>query len=102
MKNLDELIYDYVRLVPLGRVTTFSEIAKAVQNGLVSNNIVSVLKKVQDITYIPTHRVVKSTGELCSSFVDGGKRGQKKLLKREGVIIKHGRVNLQQFGFRYW
>ena len=102
MKNFDELIYDYVRLVPLGMVTTFSEIAKAVQNGIVSNNVVSALKKVQDVTYIPTHRVVKTSGELSSSFVVGGKRGQKKLLKSEGVVVKYGRVDLQKFGFRFW
>ena len=102
MKNFDELIYDYVRLVPLGMVTTFSEIAKVVDNGVVSNNVVAALKKVQDVAYIPAHRVVKTSGDLSKSFIDGGKRGQKKLLKSEGVVVKGGRVDLRKFGFRYW
>lgn len=102
MKNIEDLIYDYVRLVPLGMVSTFSEIARAVGNNVQASGVVSALKKVQDITYIPTYRIVTSSGGLSSSFVDGGKRGQKKLLKFEGVPVKNNKVNLLKYGFRFW
>lgn len=102
MKNLEELIYDYVRLVPLGMVSTFGEIARIVGNNIQASSVVSALKKVQDVHYIPTHRIVTSEGELSSSFVDGGKRGQKKYLKYEGVSVKSNKVNLQKYGFRFW
>ena len=67
-----------------------------------NDNIMNGLKKVQDITYIPTYRIVTSNGGLSSSFVDGGIRGQKRLLKFEGVKIKNNKVNLSKFGFRFW
>ena len=102
MNNYDELIYDYVRLVPLGSVTTFGEIVRVVGNSVQTANVVSALRKVQDITYIPAHRVVTSTGQMSKSFTDGGKRGQKKYLKQEGVIVKNNKVNLNKYCFRFW
>lgn len=102
MKNLEDLIYSYVRLVPLGNVTTFGEIVRIVGNNIQTTNVVSALKRVQDVSYIPTHRIVTSKGYMSESFVDGGKRGQKKLLKMEGVEVKNNRVNLHKYCFRYW
>ena len=102
MNNYDELIYDYVRLIPLGNVTTFGEIVRVVGNNVQLANVISALRKVQDVGYIPTHRVVTSTGQMSKSFVDGGKRGQKKLLKQEGIILKNNKVNLNKYCFRFW
>ena len=102
MKNIEDLIFDYVRLIPFGLVTTFSEIAKAVGQGVSSGYVVNVLKKIQDVFYIPSYRVVTTRGGLSKTFPDGGKRGQKKYLKNEGIIVKQNKVNLQKYGFRYW
>ena len=88
MVEYEDLIYNYVRLIPLGMVTTFHEVAKAVGNGVQVSNVVNALKKIQDVDYIPAHRVVTSDGCFSSSFVDGGKRGQKKRLISEGIIIR--------------
>ena len=102
MREFEDLIYEHVRLVPLGMVSTFGELARAVGNNVQVSYIVNILKKVQDITYIPTHRIVTGNGELSSSFVDGGKRGQKKLLRFEGVIVKKNKVDLSKYGFYFW
>ena len=102
MKNIEDLIYDYVRLVPLGNVTTFGELARAVGNNVLVTNVVNALKKVQDVGYIPSHRIVTGSGYVSASFVDGGKRGQKKYLKYEGVPVKNNRVNLSKYGFYFW
>jgi len=102
MKRVVEMIYDYVRLIPFGSVTTFSEIAKNVGQGTSSSFVVNALKGVQDVVYIPSYRVVTTKGALSKTFVDGGRRGQKRYLKNEGVKVKQNKVNLQKYGFRYW
>jgi len=102
MNEVADLIYDYVRLIPFGAVTTFSEIAKNVGQGISSRFVLSTLKNVQDVVYIPGYRVVTAKGLLTKTFSDGGKRGQKKYLKNEGVIVKRNKVDLQKYGFRYW
>ena len=75
MNKFEDLIYSYVRLVPLGNVTTFGELVRVVGNNVQTPNVVNALKRVQDVGYIPTHRIVTSKGYMSESFVDGGKRG---------------------------
>jgi len=102
MSEIDELIYSYIRLIPLGKVTTFGEIVNVVGNNIQTNNIISALRKVQDIGYIPTHRVVTNDGCLTKTFIDGGRWGQKKYLKNEGVDVKKYKVDLSKFCFYFW
>ena len=65
----------------------FTDVAKYTDaNTGEQGDVISALRKVQDVGYIPTHRVVTSTGQMSKSFVDGGKRGQKKLLKQKNNL----------------
>lgn len=47
---------------------------------------------------VPCHRVVKSDGSLGG--YGGGVNAKIKILTKEGVIIKHGKIDLKRFGYR--
>ena len=102
MNNIEDLIFGYVRLIPLGRVTTQTEIARALGDTSLSRVVSNSLKKVLDVDYIPSHRVVSNEGRLLDSFVDGGKRGQRRRLINEGLLIKGNKVSLDKYGFYFW
>ena len=57
----------------------------------------NALHKNPEPGIIPCHRVVDSKGNLTGAFAFGGEKVQEDLLKREGVIVIDGRVDLQEY-----
>ncbi len=93
-------VFKLVRKVPKGKVATYQTLAcalgrpgaaRAVGNALnKSRTFRKVRDKNPDLIKRPCHRVVKSDG-----LVGGYARGEKeksKILRREGVKIKDGKV----------
>lgn len=89
--GFEKRVYSVVAEIPKGKVTTYKELAerlkikgyRAIGNALNKNTSKEV----------PCHRVIKSDGS-----VGGFNRGVKKkieLLKREGVEIKKGKIDLK-------
>ena len=100
--NFYERVYDLVRLIPLGKVTTYGEIAKACGNPRASRAVGYALHKNPQPGVIPCHRVVNKDGELSSGFAFGGAKAQKKLLSSEGVTVKGNKVDLSLYMFYFW
>jgi len=91
MKNK---VYDILRKVPKGRVTTYKEIAKAVDTKAYQA-IGQILKRNPYAPDVPCHRVVRSDGTI------GGFRGRregkavtdkKNMLKKEGIEFERDRI----------
>jgi len=92
--KFDERVWEVMKNIPKGKVTTYGLIAKklntrayrAVGNACRSNPYAPV---------VPCHRVVKSDGSI-GGF--GGKTSGKsverkiRLLKKEGVKVKNGKI----------
>ncbi|NCO80333.1 MGMT family protein [bacterium] len=89
MTPFQKKIYKIVKRIPRGGVLTYKTIAKLAGSPRAWRAVGNVLNKNRD-PKIPCHRVVKSNGRI-----GGYKGGTKKkiyLLKKEGIIIKHGEV----------
>jgi methylated-DNA-protein-cysteine methyltransferase related protein len=91
-----QAIFDIVRSIPEGRVTSYGAIAKAL--GLKSG--ARLVGRAMGLTAglqppVPVQRVVSSTGVLSG---DNGYRRQK--LAAEGVVVEAGRV--VGFKQRFW
>lgn len=88
--NLDKLVYKKLTEVPEGKVTSYSELAKAVglKNG--QRVIGQIMKKNPYPVIIPCHRVVKSDGKIGGFFY--GDKVKTNMLKKEGVKIKNGKI----------
>jgi len=88
--NLEQKVYKKLLEVPKGKITTYSELSKAVgiKNG--QRFIGNVMNKNPYPAIIPCHRVVKSDGSIGGYTY--GKKVKTKMLTQEGVKIKHGKV----------
>jgi methylated-DNA-[protein]-cysteine S-methyltransferase len=88
--NLEQKVYKKLLDVPKGKITTYSELSKAVgiKNG--QRFIGNVMNKNPYPTIIPCHRVVKSDGSIGGYAY--GEKVKTKMLTQEGVKIKNGKV----------
>jgi len=89
-KDLASQVYQLLRKIPRGKVTTYKEIAKALGNKKLARVVGNILNKNTKPIAIPCHRVVKSDGKL-GGFSLGVKK-KIELLKKEGIKIKAGKI----------
>lgn len=96
-------VYELVRTIPRGKITTYREVARAL--GIRSSQAVGqALKRNPFAPQVPCHRVVKSTGEIGGFFgcVEGTRIQEKiDLLAAEGVSIRDGRIDLTKYLHRW-
>lgn len=90
-------IYEAVKRIPKGKVATYAQIAAMAGNERMARAVGNALHKNPEPGIIPCHRVVDSKGNLAGAFAFGGEKVQEDLLKREGVIVIDGRVDLQEY-----
>lgn len=98
--NNFEKVYELVKLIPKGKVTTYGAIGKKLH---MSPRVVGVaLHKNPYEGDVPCHRVVNRDGRIAPNFAFGGKDIQKKLLESEGVSFKDDtHVNLLTHSYSF-
>jgi len=94
MSVFAEQIYQVLRQVPRGSVTTYAALAKRI-NSKAYRAVGMVLSKNPYAPIVPCHRVVRSDGTI-GGFM-GQKNGpavmkKKKMLEAEGIIFVEDRV----------
>lgn len=92
-------IYRAVRQIPKGKVATYGQIAEMAGDRRMARAVGNALHKNPDPEGIPCYRVVNSKGELAGEFAFGGKGRQAELLRRDGIEVIDGRVDLKKYGF---
>jgi O-6-methylguanine DNA methyltransferase len=86
-------------LIPMGKVTTYGAIAKAMGSPRAARAVGQALGANQNPIVVPCHRVVRSSGVLGGYSGGEGPRTKAKLLAREGVTVTAGKVNLSRYLF---
>lgn len=97
MKNFNEKCYELLKKVPRGKITTYKELAEAL-NSKAYRAVGNVMNK-NLYKEVPCHRVIKNDGRI-GGFVRGS-REKIKLLKQEGIEIKKGRVDLNKYLYKF-
>lgn len=95
--NFKEKVFLEIKKIPRGKVSTYKIIAIKIKNPNSFRAVANALNKNNDFGNVPCHRVVRSNG-----FVGGYVKGQKAkilLLKKEGIIIKNNKINLERYLF---
>ena len=83
-------VYDTVRSVPEGRVTTYGAVARAIGYPNMSRLVGKIMSQCGE-TDVPAQRVVNAGGKLpAAHFCEDGKMWKK--LEEEGIIISNGRI----------
>jgi methylated-DNA-protein-cysteine methyltransferase-like protein len=85
--------------IPRGKVTTYGAVAERAGQPRRARLVGRVLSKLPDGSKVPWHRVVAAGGRIA--FPDGSASHRRQLwrLRREGVAIVSGRVNLRTHGW---
>jgi len=87
--TFNERCYQLLKLIPEGKVTTYGEIARAL-NTRAWRAVGSAMAKNKNLFVIPCHRVVRSDGAIGQYALGSDKKAG--LLMEEGVEIVNGRV----------
>ena len=88
--NLEHEVYKKLLQVPKGKVTTYSELAKAVglKNG--QRTIGRMMNKNPFPVIVPCHRVILSNGKIGGYA--WGEKIKTNMLSKEGIEIKRGKI----------
>ena len=96
--SLAEKIYAAVRLIPRGKVASYSQIAALAGNCNLRRFVGNTLHKNPSNSRTPCHRVVNAKGFCSGSFAFGGADAQRQKLEAEGVVFTDGHVDLKTSG----
>jgi len=98
-------VYETVRRIPTGRVTTYGHIAKLIGMPNHSRHVGQALKFLGPTTNppVPWHRVIGASGAISSRGpgTDGARR-QRDALVAEGVEVTVGRTGEMRVDFSRW
>jgi methylated-DNA-protein-cysteine methyltransferase-like protein len=85
MGEFNDKVFQVVRDIPAGYVTTYGDIARAIGEPRKSRFVGFALRTNPDPDTYPCHRVVFKDGALAANYIFGGEGAQRKLLTDEGV-----------------
>jgi O-6-methylguanine DNA methyltransferase len=92
-------VYAVVRAIPRGSVLTYGDVARRAH--IASPRLVGyLLHHNPDPAHIPCHRVVFADGRLTPAFAFGGITEHAARLRKEGVRVVSGRVDLKHVRMR--
>ncbi len=90
-------VYDVVKMIPKGRVSTYGQIALLIGNPRASRAVGNALHVNPDPEHTPCFRVVNGEGFLSGAFAFGGRDVQKKMLEKDGIRVKDDQVDLKKY-----
>ena len=91
-KDFFQKVYEVVKMIPSGRVSTYGLIAKYLGSAKSSRVVGYAMNASHQNSDIPAHRVVNRLGILTGKHHFSGITLMKNLLESEGVKIQNDRV----------
>lgn len=97
MQSFEE-VYEVVRLIPPGRVTSYGAIAKYLSTG--ARLVGWAMNAAHGLVDVPAHRVVNRNGLLTGKMHFETPTTMQELLELEGITIKDDQI--KNFKEVYW
>lgn len=98
--NSFEAVYEAVKKIPKGKVSTYGRIAKYL--GINNPRVVGyALHSNKAPDTVPCHRVVNIKGGLAPGYAFGGPTIQKQLLNQEGITFIGEDVDIKKHLFKF-
>lgn len=95
-KNLQdsffERVYEVVRQIPFGKVTSYGAIAKAIGSPQSSRMVGYAMNASHSVENVPAHRVVNRNGVLTGKHHFDGTNLMQQLLEAEGIKISNDKI----------
>lgn len=95
-----ERVYDVVREIPIGKVTTYGAIAKAIGAPRSARMVGYAMNASHFDDSVPAHRVVNRVGMLSGKHHFDGTNLMQQLLESEGIVVQNNQV--QDFQSHLW
>ena len=96
--NLKAQVYALVKACPIGRVTTYGWIGKALGYPRGARMIGWIMNESPN--GVPAQRVINSKGELSGSWAFGQSGTMRQLLEAEGIVFSADeRVDMKRYGW---
>lgn len=100
VKSKFDEIYEIVKLIPYGKVSTYGAIAEYLGSKRSARLVGWAMNQAHDKPEIPAHRVVNRVGLLSGKNHFGSPTLMQELLEEEGVIIKDDQI--VGFNDKFW
>lgn len=95
-----EMVYEVVRLIPPGRVTSYGAIARYLGTAKSARMVGWAMNAAHGQPDVPAHRVLNRNGLLTGKHHFGAPSAMQELLEKEGVIVMENQV--QNFSKIFW
>ncbi len=93
MSDFYEKVFEVVRQIPPGRVTSYGAIARYLGTTGSSRMVGWAMNlSHHQVVFVPAHRVVNRNGLLTGKIHFGSPEEMQELLENEGVIVENDRV----------
>ncbi len=89
-------VYEIVAKIPVGKVTSYGAIAKALGIGMSARMVGFALNAAKDRTDLPCHRVVNRLGELTGKLAFPYPTFMRELLEQEGISFVGEAVDMKK------
>lgn len=96
MQTFNQKCYALLKKIPKGKVITYKAIAKKLKTRAY-RAVGNAMNKNPTPIKVPCHRVINSNGKLGG--YSGGIRKKIKFLKKDGIEINNGKIDLKKYGW---
>ena len=93
-------VYELVRLIPEGKVTSYGAIARYLSSSKSARMVGWAMNASHNISNIPAHRVVNKQGLLTGKHHFGGNNIMQQLLENEGIVVINNQI--QHLDLFFW
>lgn len=95
-----ERVYQVARKIPVGKVTSYGAIARAIGSAQSSRMVGYAMNASHNLPDIPAHRVVNRNGLLTGKHHFEGTTLMQQLLENEGIQVVNNQI--QDFDKHFW
>ncbi len=96
--NFNERCYQLLSKVPKGKVTTYKDLAQAM-NTKAYRAVGNAMNKNPYAPKVPCHRCIKSSGDI-GGFASG-QENKITMLKKEGIKVEDGKIDLSVYLYSF-
>lgn len=97
MNDLKKRLFELLREIPKGKVTTYGQLAWMLGNRYYARAVGNMLHANPDGEKYPCYKVVNSKGKLTENYVFGGIEKQKERLEADGIKVVDYKVDIEKY-----
>ena len=80
-------VWEFIKTIPKGRLTTYSKVAKAIGYPEAVRAVANAIGNNPNPIIVPCHRVIRANGTIGGYSGIGGIKKKKELLRKENIKL---------------